>query len=217
MRTRLPLEACDTSVGGWSVSLDSASPWICPVAKTHGRQHTRNDKNRHKRVFGEKRQKSCAPIRNHYKLPSRPAHVASNASECSIRTICTYRRCKFGRLSGLPALLTNRRKRCVQGGNVIRGEAAMQLAAHIVRGAHLGADRVAERERFFARGAEPPVACRIGHFELEIHCMAPVSANIHRSSMWGVRAVRQCEAGAMAAAPCWRDGLWTSFAQRLPT
>jgi hypothetical protein len=121
-----------------------------------------------------------------------------------MRASCTYRRCKFGRLGGLPALLTNGRKRCIQGGNVVRGEAAVQLAAHIVGGAHLGADRVAERERFFARGAQPPVACRVGHFELEIHWSPAVSADVRCIPMCGVRAVRRCEAGAMATAPCGR-------------
>jgi hypothetical protein len=92
----------------------------------------------------------------------------------------------------------------------------MQLAAHIVGGAHLGADRVAERERFFAWGAEPPVACRIGHFELEIHCMPAVSANIRCSSMWGAggEAVRSRSYGGSAML---QGGLRTCCLQQVPT
>lgn len=96
--------------------------------------------------------------------------------------MCTYRGCKFGRLSGLPALLTDWRKRCAQGGNVVRGEAAVQLAAHVVGGSHLGTQGVAKSERLFSRGAQAPIACRIGHLELEIHYAARVSANIPRIS-----------------------------------
>lgn len=97
------------------------------------------------------------------------ARTASYSFDNALKVICTYRRCKLGRLSGLPALLTNWRKRCAQGRYVVRGEAAVQLAAHIVGGADLVASSIAESERFFAGGAEAPAACRIGHFELEIH------------------------------------------------
>ena len=76
---------------------------------------------------------------------------------------CTYRRCELGRLSGLPALLTNWRKRCAEGGDVVRGEATVKLGAAVARGANLGAHGVAERERFFAGGAKAPRTSRIGH------------------------------------------------------
>jgi hypothetical protein len=114
--------------------------------------------------------------------------------------MCTYRRCEFGRLGGLPALLTNWRKRRAHGGDVVGGEAAVQLAAHVAGGgADVGAHRVAESERFFTRGAQPPVACRVGHFELEIHCVVAVSASLHVApvGVWGnAGGVRRCEAGA---------------------
>jgi hypothetical protein len=92
--------------------------------------------------------------------------------------ICTYRCGEFGRLSGLPALLTNWRQRRTEGGNVVRGEATVQLAAAIARGTDLGANGVTESERFFARGAKAPIACRIGHLDLEIHCTRVISTNI---------------------------------------
>lgn len=60
----------------------------------------------------------------------------------------------------------------------------MQLAADIIAGgANLGADGVAERERVFARGTQPPIASRVGHSELEIHCTAAVSANIRIATL----------------------------------
>jgi hypothetical protein len=122
-------------------------------------------------------------ILQHSELLQHLARVALRSSNSAMKATCTYRRCEFGRLSGLPALLTNWRQRCAQGGNVVGGEAAVQLAAPIVGGAHLGADCVAESERFFARGAEPPVACRIGHSELEIHWRAAVSAGVQCNSV----------------------------------
>ena len=77
----------------------------------------------------------------------------------------------------------------------------MQLAAHIVGGAHLSTSRVAERERVFARGAEAPIACRIGHVELEIHCRPAVSASVRRiSHVWGAGGEAAREAGAMQVA-----------------
>ena len=105
-----------------------------------------------------------------------------------MRAICTYRRCEFGRLSGLPALLTNWRKRCANGGNIVRGEAAVQLAAHVVGCTHLllGADIVTKSERFFARRAEAPIACRVGHFELHgRNTLCTTSRSAWMFVMWG--------------------------------
>lgn len=129
----------------------------------------------------------------HYRLLQRHACIVpSSFKTLWIGAVGTYRCCEFGRLSGLPALLTNWRERRAHSRNVVGGEAAVQLAAHIVGGAHLSTGRVAERERVFARGAEAPVACRIGHFELEIHWRPAVSANLRRiSHVCGVRAVRR--------------------------
>lgn len=122
-----------------------------------------------------------------------------------MRAMCTYSRCEFGRLSGLPALLTDWRKRCAHGGDVVRGEAAVQLAAHVVGCTHLGADIVAKRERFFAGRAEASIACRIGHFELHGRntlCTAAVSAWTF-IVMWGAggEEARSRNAGG-------RDMLW---------
>jgi hypothetical protein len=118
----------------------------------------------------------------HYsELLQQSTRKASFSFDNAMKVDCTYRRSKFGRLGGLPALLTNWGKRRAHGRYVVRGEATVQLAAHIVGGAaDLVASSVAERERIFARGAEAPVACRIGHFELEleIHWMPGISATI---------------------------------------
>jgi hypothetical protein len=86
----------------------------------------------------------------------------------------------------------------------------MQLAAAVVGGAHLGADCVAKSERFFARGAKPPVACRIGHFELEIHWRSSqrgCSVQLHR--VRGVRAVR-----SVKQEPCRSCRAWASWSSR---
>jgi hypothetical protein len=68
----------------------------------------------------------------HYELVAAFTSAASSSCDNFMRAICTYRRCEFGRLGGLPALLTNWRKRRAHGWDIVRGEAAMQLAAYVV-------------------------------------------------------------------------------------
>jgi hypothetical protein len=116
-------------------------------------------------------------------------------------------------------LLTNWRERGAHSGNVVGGEATVELTADIVaRGANVGAGGVAERERVFARGAQPPIASRVGHFELQIHCIPAVSANIPVATLRvggaggeaEVRGARR-EAGAMVA--CF-NGIWQTSHDR---
>jgi hypothetical protein len=127
----------------WSVSLDSGSPWVVLQQKRGSNNVAAQTKDIYEKIGANKHLKKCL---QYCELLQQSTRKASFSFDNAMKVDCTYRRSKFGRLSGLPALLTNWRKRRAHGRYVVRSEATVQLAAHIVGGADLVASSVAERE-----------------------------------------------------------------------